>query len=122
MSRDSSGSSEAPADAGDGGSSGGDFDSPEAEAEADWLEERMTAFVQEVVPEMADAGLSRSCSGDGRSCTFEGPTTEDSFMRRWIQAHAAGDVDLQGITFSELHFERRDDGRYFSFTATAPPD
>ena len=116
-----------PAPAGDGGEegddaggAGGDFDDPGAEVEADWLEDTMEGFLDAVVPEKAGAGLSRSCSSDGRSCTFEGDITDDSFMKRGFAAQADGAVDLQGVTLSELDFVETDDGRRFSFTATAP--
>lgn len=98
----------------------GDFDDRGAEDEANWLEDHMTDFLAAVVPETSGEGLARSCTSDGRSCTFEGPITDDSFMKRWFAAHADGDIDLQGITFSELAFEDNDEGRTFTFTATAP--
>jgi hypothetical protein len=107
---------------GGGGGGGGDdaFDDPGAEAEADWLEDTMSEFMAAVVPETGAEGLSRSCSPDGRSCAFEGPITDDSFVKRWIAAQADGDIDLQGVTLSELEFVQTDEGRRFHFTATAP--
>lgn len=103
-----------------GGGAAGDFDDEGAAVEADWLESTMADFLDTVVPETAGEGLSRSCAADGRSCTFEGPVTDDSFVWRWLEAQAQGQVDLQGVQLSELQFNETEQGRTFTFTATAP--
>lgn len=115
---------------GSSGSAGGDQAPPDgfrddASAQrADWMEERMTAFIDTLIPEAQGTGLSRSCAANGRTCTFEGPATDD-FATRWVQALSYGDMeegDLEGMTLRDFSFYETDDGLRFSITAKHPKD
>lgn len=90
---------------------------------ADWLEDRMRDFLGTVEPSLRDNGLSRSCSQSGRTCTFEGPLTDD-FVKQWFDAVAYGDLKneevFQGAHFSELSFDQGDDGKVFTITVKHP--
>jgi len=89
---------------------------------ADWLEDRMNAFVDTLIPEAGAPTLSRSCADHGRTCTFEGPATDD-FAARWVRALSYGDMNedtLQGTNLRDFSFYESDDGLRFSITARHP--
>ena len=136
--RSRSGTSPLPGGAGSagggGGASGGaggeeagppdGFKDQAAADRADWLEGRMSEFIDTLIPESAGSGLSRSCAANGRTCTFEGPATDD-FAQRWVQALSYGDMDaesLQGMTMKDFSFYDTEDGLRFSITAKHPGD
>jgi len=125
-----SGGSSSSGGGGSSSSTGGDQGPPDgfrddASAQrADWMEERMTAFIDTLVPEAQGTGLSRSCAANGRTCTFEGPATDD-FATRWVQALSYGDMDegtLEGMTLRDFSFYETEDGLRFSILAKHPKD
>lgn len=98
-----------------------EFATPE-EAEA-FVTRNVLELFAVVTPEIDPASITAACTADGRHCTFEGPWPGDDLLRRWLQAIAAGETgpaDLEGVTFSTLRPERRDDTRVFVLEAHAP--
>ncbi len=118
-------SQDGPAGAGAGGDEAAPLDGfrdQASEDRADWLEDRMNAFVDTLIPEAGAPTLSRSCADNGRTCTFEGPATDD-FAARWVRALSYGDMNedtLQGTHLRDFSFYESDDGLQFSITARYP--
>ncbi len=109
---------------GGAGSTAAGFRGPRAEERAAVLEERVVDLLVTVAPELDGVPIARSCTENGRSCTFEGPWPGDDFASRWVDALASGALEddaLGGATFSAFERIEGADGERFQIEARQPP-
>lgn len=72
-----------------------------------FVEEQVLELLAVVAPEADPKDFARHCTGEGRTCTFEGPWPADDFFERWVLAIADGRTGIdamEGVTISR--FER----------------
>ena len=109
---------------GGAGATAAGFRGPRAEERAALLEERVVELLVTVAPELDGVPITRSCTENGRTCTFEGQWPGDDFAGRWVDALASGvleDDTLGGATFSTFERVEGGDGERFQIEARQPP-
>ena len=100
------------------------FNGPRAQERAALLEDRVVNLLTTVAPELDGMAVSRTCSANGRTCTFEGPWPGDDFAVRWVETLASGELhsdDMDGVTFQTFERQGGAEGDRFVITAEQPP-
>lgn len=90
------------------------------EARTRRIEQSVLNVLIGVAPELDEQDIQRSCSADGRRCTFEGPWPGNDFFGRWVQAIDDGMLtreDTAGVTFRRFEPVDTQEGRIFRIVA-----